>query len=302
MISERNKKDVGENMKFLVLTFSLLFSFSVFSQNLVSPKVTFSVISFDEMIPNLIYFVTRDRGTQWDWSHYIFKYYPSLETELESNNGPASEEDIVNSYFARVYNDRSVELVAKKEEIQEKWDEINDELMLTLASVVEIEWPVFLKDFSARISLNPICPRFLNKNTFDIFYQSPINGKIHTTTHELLHFIYFWKWKNVFPNVNSREFNSPYMVWHLSEMVTGVILNDPRIQKIIQYPSHTYGIYERTKVKGKPLTSYLSEFYNARKDFRDFLLTSYQFLLNNEEEIEKAVGEMPIMTYQRIIN
>ena len=67
--------------------------------------------------------------------------------------------------------------------------------------------------------------------------------------HEILHFIYFEKWKKVFPKTQEKEFDAPHLVWQLSEMVPGIILNDKRVQNVFKYKFDSYKEYENFKKK-----------------------------------------------------
>jgi hypothetical protein len=58
--------------------------------------------------------------------------------------------------------------------------------------------------------------------------------------HEILHFIWFEKWKEIFPEHNKKEFESPHLAWKLSEMVPLAILSDSRIQNIFRHKPPVY--------------------------------------------------------------
>ena len=49
--------------------------------------------------------------------------------------------------------------------------------------------------------------------------------------HELCHFLFFEKCKEIFPNWKYEDFDSPSILWYLSEIVVDPILNSNDIQK-----------------------------------------------------------------------
>jgi hypothetical protein len=98
---------------------------------------------------------------------------------------------------------------------------------------------------------------------------------------------HFEKWKKVFPNWKWKDFDTPHLIWHLSEMVPGIVLNDARLQKVFKWNQPSYWEYQRTRIRGKPLLSYLQKYYDERKDFADFLKKSWKFVKKNEEKIKK---------------
>ena len=50
----------------------------------------------------------------------------------------------------------------------------------------------------------------------------------------MLSFLYFEKWKSLYPKMDRRKFDTPYIEWHLSEIVAPIILNDKRIQRLLK--------------------------------------------------------------------
>ena len=68
-------------------------------------------------------------------------------------------------------------------------------------------------------------------------------------------------------------------------MVPGIILNDKRIQKVFKHKFDSYKEYGNFKLNGKPLLSYLQDFYDGRKDFADFLKKSWKFVKKHKKEI-----------------
>ena len=55
---------------------------------------------------------------------------------------------------------------------------------------------------------------------------------VETCAHELCHFLWFEKWKEIFPGYNKEEFNSPSIIWEYSEMVVDPILNSSEFAKL----------------------------------------------------------------------
>ncbi len=51
--------------------------------------------------------------------------------------------------------------------------------------------------------------------------------------HELCHFLFFEKCKEIYPNWKYEDFDSPSLLWYLSEIIIDPILNSEGIQKNI---------------------------------------------------------------------
>ena len=58
---------------------------------------------------------------------------------------------------------------------------------------------------------------------------------IEVSAHEILHFLWFKKWKEVFPETGLKEYESPHLVWRLSEIMDPIILQcQPKIKELIK--------------------------------------------------------------------
>jgi hypothetical protein len=135
------------------------------------------------------------------------------------------------------------------------------------------------------ISINPICPRFLNNWSFSIFFNyKKISDAMEVIMHECCHFLYFEKWKKMYPEMNNKKFESPYLEWHLSEIIAPIILNDKRIQKLLKKKAVFYPEHEKMKIKRKNVPEFFTNLYNKReKDFNDFLKKTYDIVKKNKQ-------------------
>jgi hypothetical protein len=249
------------------------------------PKVKFEVAPLDSIFHVIHHFLNPPKK-QWDWSSAIYNAYPDLSSRISGIKDKKKRREAEYAFFRETYEKEMPLLEKQRDEYQSEWDRISDKVMDVFTEVIEQEWPDKDTVMHARVSLNPICPRFIKTRTFDVYYKQDSNRMKATAIHELLHFIYFEKWKSIFPETKPREFDSPYLVWHLSEMVPRVILNDKRFQDIFQHEHGSYKVYEKATIEGKPLLSYLQGFYDQRTNFEDFLRKSWQFVQSHKKEIK----------------
>lgn len=252
------------------------------------PKVEFSVAPLDKTFSWIHYFLNPAKK-DWDWSNAIYKSYPELKSKLQNVKDKKKRKEIEYRFFTEVFQKERIELEKRAKIFQSEWNKINEDVMLVLSKVVEQEWSDKDRKFFARNSLNPICPRWIKSRIFDVYYKDSSREMKSTAIHEILHFIYFEKWKKVFPRTEEKEFDAPYLVWQLSEMVTGIILNDKRVQNVFKYKFNSYKEFENFKLNKKPLLSYLQDFYDNRKDFADFLKKSWKFVKQHAEEIFNSI-------------
>ncbi|MCW6160401.1 MAG: hypothetical protein LVQ95_04935 [Candidatus Micrarchaeales archaeon] len=247
------------------------------------PTVKFGVSSLEWDFSVLHEHLEKDRNGGKSWAQLIYNAYPGLADALKGKE-PAIEAE--REFFSAVYaRDRALfEGVAAG--FQKEWDGINADVMRALSEIVEQEWPRGTH-VSGYVSLIPFGPRNINERSFRVFYRSTIEGMKATAIHETLHFIYFEKWKSVFPGTDEREFNRPHLIWQLSEMVTEILLNDARLQRVFANRFKTYLVYQEMRIDGKPLLSYLQKFYDEKEDFADFLKKAWEFVKEHQEEINR---------------
>ena len=250
------------------------------------PKVKFNVAPVNSTLPMIDFFLNPSPAG-WDWSNSIYKHYPELKEKLEGIKDRKKRKAIESVFFHDIFQKERPKLEKRTKVFQEQWDKINDQVVKVLSEVVEQEWPREDKTVIARVSLNPICPRYIKERMFDVFYKQDPRYMQQVALHEILHFIYFEKWKQVFPRTKEKEFDAPYLVWQLSEMVPRVILGDKRVQRVLKGNFHSYKIYEDLKINGRPLLAYLQEFYDNRRDFSDFLRTSFEFVKRHQAKLSK---------------
>ncbi len=249
------------------------------------PRVVVKIASPSELFPNMHYFLNPPDG-KWDWSGKILSCYPAMEKKLAGVSSNKEREIIERAFFSSILKTKSKQFLKKQKRFQKAWNKINHPVMRALEVVVECEWPATDKIFTAYMTPNPICPRWLKERKFHIYYRKKISNMKATVVHEIHHFIYFEKWKQLFPDWKWKEFETPHLVWKLSEMVPGIVLNGARIQKYVKWKHHAYKEFERISIHGKPLMSYLQKYYDERKDFEDFLKKSWKFVQKNEKIIK----------------
>ena len=246
----------------------------------MKPKVKFKIEKLEEYLPILKEFIL---GLD-SWRDKIFSIYPSLKKRLENSKNPEKE---IESFFMK--QEKKFDLVFEKvkKDFQSSWNKNNNELMDALAQINEISWPEKMQEFKARITLNPICPRYLDSNTFDLYFGLADRTMKTIVLHELSHFIFFEKIKEIYPDINEKEFEAPNLIWKLSEIIPWVVLNDERIRKILdlQDSAIVYEDIQKLEINGKRILKIFEEFYDSKKDFSDFLVKSLDFVKEHEKQI-----------------
>ncbi len=250
----------------------------------ILPKVKFRVAPLDDYFSELHRFLNPD-ANHYDWSGGVLKKYPGLKDKLQSVTDVKEREKIEQGFFEEVEREELPKMEIAREEFQKAWDKIGDDLMRALSEILEIDWGENDRKITATLTLNPIMPRFPEQRMFRVFYGADAEHAIDTVIHESLHFLYFEKWSLIFPEIKADKTGKDNPAWKLSEIVTGVIPNDPRIQFIFKHEFHTYREFQNTNIDGKPLVSHIQRLYDEREDFADFLRKAWEFVKLHEKEI-----------------
>lgn len=114
--------------------------------------------------------------------------------------------------------------------IQEKWDKINNKIMKAISELIQTKWDREI--IVAYVSVNPICPRNWENYTFSIDYKSKDKKFLENCVHELIHLLYFKKLREIYPKIDTKTFDKGKR-WKLSEILTPILMNNPKIVKII---------------------------------------------------------------------
>jgi hypothetical protein len=248
------------------------------------PKIEFVSVDKKEHVENIAGFLNPAYG--WDWSERILLEYPELEKRIGDEKNGENKKKIAIEFFSDFFKLHQDELVEKAKVFQELWNKINDLVMVALEEVIEERWSKNDKIFIAAVGLNPICPRDILGRYFLLFYKMNEYEMKRTVVHEILHFIWFEKWKSIFPDATNEDLDAPTLSWKLSEIVPLAILSDKRIQKIFKHYPIVYDEWQLIKINNTLLLEYIQEFYNNRKDFEDFVKKSWDFVNKYREALK----------------
>lgn len=247
-----------------------------------TPKINFSLISLKLEI-NLVYFFLFE--DKWGWNKKVVNEHPQFKKALNLRS-KKSREEYIKGYIIRLRTKRQPFLKKQMENYSRNWRKIEKECFIILPEILETSWPKNRKIIKAMLSMNPICPRFINDWSFSLFYKQNPGHMKETILHEVCHFLYFKKWKEVFPKTKRETFEFPYLEWHLSEILAPVILNDPRIQKLLRKEPAFYDEYKKLKINELDVPRYFTNLYkqyvhNKDGHFNAFLKEAYSVIRQN---------------------
>ena len=248
------------------------------------PKVKFTDIPLAAEVDLLHDFLFKNK---WGWGKYIIKKHPKIK-KIFSLKNEQEQVNFLKRYIAG-FKKANLETIEKnKKRYKNGWRKIENDFLEILSEIMEIDWPKNRKTIKAMVSINPICPRFLNNWTFSIFCSyKKISNAMEVIMHDCCHFLYFEKWRKLYPKMDCKKFESPYIEWHLSEILAPIILNDPKIQKILRKKAAFYKEYQDLIIHQKKVPKYFEllykEYRNKKYTFGAFLKKAYREIKKNEK-------------------
>ncbi len=246
------------------------------------PKVKFTDISLSKEIDWIHGFLFQNK---WGWGKYIIKNHPKIK-KVFSFKTETEQVKFLRNYTIQFKKDNQKLIEKNKIKYQTEWRKIEKDFLTTLSEIIQIDWPRNKKTIKAMVSINPICPRFLNDWSFSIFCNyKKISQAMEVIMHESCHFLYFEKWKKLHPEMDNKKFESPFLEWHLSEILAPIVLNDSRIQKLLKRKADFYIEHKKLKIGNKTVPKYFNDLYkkNINKNFDEFLKESYKEIKKNRE-------------------
>jgi hypothetical protein len=247
------------------------------------PKVEFCDISLLSEVDLMYDFLFLN---QWGWKKYIIKKHRKLN-KIFLFKTKTDQMKFLKKYVINFRKENEDIIEKNKITINKAWKKIEKKYLNILSEVIEIDWPKDRKTIKAMFSINPICPRFLDDWSFSLFYNYKITHTLEVITHEISHLLYFEKWKQMYPKMSHKKFDSPYVEWHLSEIITPIILNDSKIQSLINEKAVFYEEHQKLKINGKNVPEYFTDLYlknkKEKKDFREFVEKAYDVMKNNKK-------------------
>ena len=173
---------------------------------------------------------------------YTIEYFSELANIDESL--PQSEVyKIIEEVVKKDYNEYETQMEKEAERYNCLWKKYNDLYFETLSNYLEIKWPQNIDVIEAKVGLIPVFPRYLDSFSFSIATGVDDWKIIETCAHETLHFLWFEKWRTIHPETPRREYDSPYITWRYSEMVTDPILNNTPFADMFDFEEKGYNSF-----------------------------------------------------------
>jgi len=160
-------------------------------------------MSLEQNIENIKWMFFEDEG-EFSIREATIQYFPDLKDLINIE----SKKDIYDGIEKLIkecyeYSLEKIEYDVKR--YNDIWDKYNNRYFRELTKYLNIEWPSSKQIIVAKVGLIPVFPRYLDEFSFDLSYSLNEEKVIEVTAHETLHFLWFEKWKQLYPNCDRIE-------------------------------------------------------------------------------------------------
>lgn len=250
-------------------------------------NITFKNPGLEYSIGSIEQFQTEEQG-EW-WRESLFLFYPQLDRARFDALDSAGRHVYLKETLAGIYEAAKKEIAVKESAYQEHWNQHRKQVEDAFCDAFDTDVRSCLNDIVANITLNPICPRYLQARSFDVFYLNSEKGALGMSLHELIHFAWFMVWNQRFHD-DDAEYETPSLKWVFSEMAVDAVMRDKRLSTINPYSPNecVYDYFYSMTVEGKPILETLFELY-ATRPIGDFMQQGLLFCQTHENEIRKQM-------------
>lgn len=250
-------------------------------------NLKFKVPTFEYMIGSILELQNEDNGDFFKES--LFYFYPSLDKEkFNSIQGQEKKEYLI-EVMQIVYDENLLLMKEKVNYYNEYWTENKKVIIETFQEVFHMNLEDEFNNMVGNIALNPVCPRYLNTNSFDIFYLNSEKGALGIALHEIIHFIWFKIWNKHFKD-EWNEYETPHLKWVFSEMIPDIIMRDERLKERNPYFNNgcVYEYFYKIVIDDKPILDTLYEMFQ-NMPVTEFMEKGYEYCQLNESIIRSVM-------------
>lgn len=253
-------------------------------------EIRFVNPGFQYILDSIMEFQSDDTSSFWNDS--LFYFFKELNKEYAYSLTTEERKQYFKDKLFEIYHANEVLLQEKIVAYSNYWELHKEQVVQAFSDIFEIDCVEIFNDFTCNISLNPISPRYLREHSFDVFYLNSEKGAIGTALHELVHFVWFAVWNDLYKD-SYEEYENPSLKWILSELVVEAIMGDERL-KIINpyYPRENggciYSYFFTMMIEKRPITETIEEMYKTY-NIRDFMKEAYMYCQKHEYEIRKHI-------------
>ena len=226
------------------------------------------------------------------WNDSLFYFFKELDKEYAYSLSTEKRKKYFKEKLSEIYKENEQLMEEKIQAYSRYWNLHRVEIERAFSDAFEVDCSNLFNDLVCKISLNPVSPRYLKEHTFDVFYLNSEKGALGNALHEMVHFVWFAVWNDLFKD-SYEEYENPSLKWILSEMIVEVVMSDERLSSLNPYYPREQGgcIYPyffTMKINDVLITDTIQEMYESMGILK-FMQESYTYCQKHEEEIREHI-------------
>ena len=251
-------------------------------------KVKFIASDLNYSIDSICSFYDETEGNFFIES--LFMLYPQIDKkEYASLKSGKEKRAFLKPILSEIYHSNKNNIEAKALVYQAYWDENKNVVQKGLEKVFSIDMDGLFNAIEARVGINPVSPRYLNENAFDIIHLYSHKGAIIVSLHEIIHLVWFYVWNQHF-NDDISEYENPHLKWIFSEIVPDMIMHKAGLGFLNPENKPTiYPYFNEITIGGVKILDILDETIR-KNNISDFMKKGYAIFIENEEKIRNAMN------------
>lgn len=244
----------------------------------------------DYMIQRMMDFQSEEESAFW--SEPLYHFYPQLDKVYAAGLSFDERTEYIARTMRTVYAESENTMNEKAALYARHWKVCKPQITAALSDAFGVDCANLFDDIRCNVSLNPIEPRFLKEQRYDTFYLNSERGAIGGGIHEIIHFVWFYVWNDLFGD-DYDEYERPSLKWILSEMVVESVMKDERLSSINPYfPRENggciYPYFFDMMIDDRPILDTLDTMYRSQP-IREFMRNSYAYCQKHEAEIRQHI-------------
>lgn len=202
------------------------------------PKIVFRTMTLEENIDTIKWAYYENNGLL-SVHDFTIRYFPEL-ANLDEHLSREEVYRIIGEVVEKEHKKYETRIKQEVQRYNNLWENYNNIYLNELSNYLGVNWPVTVDVIDAKVGLIPVFPRYLDIFSFSVSTGIGDSQLTEICAHETLHFLWFEKWKSIYPEIPRREYDSPYITWQYSEMVTDPILNNKPFCDIFDFQERGY--------------------------------------------------------------
>ena len=242
------------------------------------PKIVFKAMDIESNIKLVKWAFSQGNG-DLSVHDYTIKTFPEL-SNIDLNSSKEKIDCLISDVVIDYYEKNRKLINNSIDRYNGLWEKYNDVYFKMLSEFLGVEFPYNIKEIEASIGIVPVFPRNVDDFSFCLDPNVRDSKLIETCAHETLHFLWFEKWKKMYPETPRSNFDPPYMEWRYSEMVTDPILNNKPFNELFDFTEKGYDSFYDLYDGDELVMDKLRNIYSTDDSIENKISNGYEYICN----------------------